>query len=154
MKWFDKKGEFKGNPEDKPEESIAEPVVEEVAVPAGIPVSGTPVSLTQEQLLAVIRAMGEEMRKPTPEQQAKLDEDARRRQRENEARISVGKAAAQERERRTHGCNHRMDNGYSEKYAIGQQLCSDGMIHVFCVRCCNEIRTFKPTADQLSVSVA
>ena len=152
MKWF-KDGKFVGMGAEKPVEGAT--AVQEEALPeTPDPRLQSNVNLTQGQLLDLVRAMGEEMRKPTPEQQAKLDEDARRRQRDNEARISVGKAAAQERENRTRNCNHRMDNGRSEKYAIGQQLSSDGMIHVFCVRCANDIKVFQPTADQLSVSVS
>ncbi len=114
MKWF-KGGKFVGDSAEKPEEGATpEEVIEEAVVPD--PRLGSNVSLSQGQLLDLVRAMGEEMRKPTPEAQAKLDEDARRRVKENEARIMVGKAAQAERENRSRGCNHRMDEGRSEKY--------------------------------------
>ncbi len=152
MKWF-KDGKFVGSGAEKPVEGAAPEEVTSEAPVVADPLQGSNVSLSQGQLLELVRAMGEEMRKPTPEQQVKMDEDARRRVKENESRIAVGKAAQAERENRSRGCNHRMDEGRSEKYSIGQQLCSDGMVHVFCVRCSSDIKTFKPTPDQMSVSV-
>lgn len=152
MGFFKTKEEYAKEKVEKPEEGATpEDVVGAEVTPD--PRLGSNVSLSQGQLLELVRAMGEEMRKPTLEQQAKLDEDKRRRDKDNIARIAVGKAAQEERENRSRFCNHRMDEGRSEKYSIGQQLCSDGMVHVFCVRCCSDIKVFKPTADQLSVSV-
>ena len=155
MKWFNKDGSFKSKPQTDVEISEANKELVEATEPATP--AGPAVSLSFEQMKDLMstmaRTMGEEMRKPTVEEQAKLDETARRRAKENEARLQVGKAAQEEREARGRFCNHRMDNGRSEKYSIGQQICSDGMIHVFCVRCCNDIKTFKPSPDQVSVSV-
>lgn len=156
MKWFNKDGSFKSKPQTDVEISEANKELVEATEPVEAPASPA-VSLSFEQMkdlmATMARTMGEEMRKPTAEEQLKLDEAARRKERDNVARLEVGKAAQAERDARSRGCNHRMDNGRSEKYSIGQQICSDGMIHVFCVRCCNDIKTFKPSPDQVSVSV-
>jgi hypothetical protein len=116
------------------------------------------VQLTQEQLkdlmTHVARAIGEEMRRPTPEQEAKAAEEKARAEKMQAARIEVGKTASLEAENRKRACaarGHRMDNGRSEKMAIGSQLCSDGKVHVFCVACASEIRVYTPSAEQLQM---
>lgn len=118
------------------------------------PSSGAQITLTaqqlQEMIAAAIAAGVKEATKPTPEQIEKMEVDKRMREKAQHARVEVGKAAERERIARQANCNHKMNNGNSDKYAVGGQLHSDGKVHMLCLRCQKEVSVYTPSQQELS----
>ena len=77
-------------------------------------------------------ALVQEMRKPTPDEQRKIDEEASRRA--NNARAAAQAAHAQESQekRMQESCPHSLPNG---KTSFRAQVNSDGCYRAFCPRC-------------------
>ena len=112
------------------------------------------ITLTIDQLKEVIAsaiAAGvKEATKPTPEQEEKMVEDKKRKDKAQQARIEVGKAAERERTMRQQFCNHKRDDGRADSFAVGGQLFSDGKVHILCLRCQKEVKVYSPTAHEFA----
>lgn len=125
--------------------------------------SGT-VNMTFEQLQQLLemqseaqaeamKQFGVELRKPTPEEAAKIEDDKLRKARARAERIAMIEAEAEGIRLHQQNCgarNHTKDNG---RTAIGGQIHNDGLYHPFCQRCNLWFTPVKPTADMLSGGV-
>lgn len=129
------------------EEAVETPVVE---TPSTTESTGS-ITFTAAELSKLITeaiAAGvREFKKPTPEEQVKLDADRLRKQREQQARVDVGKAEEQRRTSEQERCNHRRQDGSPR---INGQLHSDGKVHLFCLFCCKEVRVYTPDSYEFA----
>lgn len=98
------------------------------------------INLTVSQFKEIIA----ELRKPSPEEQEKIDKEKAFKKRAMEQRVEIARqemAAKAERENR---CNHKKEKGES---AVFGQKHSDGMVHPICVRCQKQFEPYKPRAE-------
>lgn len=88
----------------------------------------------------------QEMKKPTTEEQEKIDEDKKRREQQNKQRVELAKAEVGKKKIRMERCPHLKQDG---RTTIGGQIIQDGLVHPICVRCQSEFAPFKPTPEMM-----
>jgi hypothetical protein len=140
---------------DKPkwleeEEAIARGEQPEVEEEAPASDEGGEVKLSGRDFQELLKTLIHEMKKPSPEEEAKLVEEKLRRERRTQQAISIAKAEEEQRTRAQMACQHRKENG---KSAVGGQLHSDGLIHPLCLRCLAEFKPIKPSPEMLTGGV-
>ena len=94
----------------------------------------------QELMASMAKTIGEEIRKPTPEEQAKRDEEAALKQRRIGEMMEVARAEEAATEQRQKSCNHTKPNGQP---CVSGQTFSDGVTREFCLRCQKLMREYK-----------
>lgn len=87
---------------------------------------------SKDEVKDFLTAAISEMKKPTDLEQAKIDEDKRRRERLARASADSAKREAQEIRGRIALCQHRRED---EKHTFHAHICSDGYIRGGCLRC-------------------
>ena len=91
------------------------------------------VSLTPEQLKEIMVALVQELKRPSKEEQAKLDEEKDRLAQRRAAMIEEGKRQDLAVARTQASCNHTKPNG--ESLVHKGQIYSDGLMRPMCLRC-------------------
>jgi hypothetical protein len=87
---------------------------------------------SKDEVKDFLTAAISEMKKPTDLEQAKIDEDNRRRERLARASAESARREAQEIRGRIALCQHRRED---EKHTFHAHICSDGYIRGGCLRC-------------------
>lgn len=105
------------------------------------------VTVTIEQFKELIR----ELRKPSDEEQAKIDKEKAILARRREEMVELGRIEQEQRELNQSRCGHTKPDG---KPSTGGQVHSDGLYHEFCLRCQKEIRVMKPSQDMMQMGTS
>jgi hypothetical protein len=97
---------------------------------------GQKVTLTAEELQAIITssitAAIKAAKEPTPEEAAKLAKEREQEKRRELEKVALAMAEQEKLENQWKGCPHKKERGES---ALMGQICSDGLIHLVCVKC-------------------
>jgi len=118
-----------------PDQKSAEPTV-----------SLTP-SQFQEMMAAFAKTIVSEMKKPSEEEQATLDNDKALRERRRSEMIIIAKEEEEMKKRTQAACEHKKPNG---QYAIGGQVFSDGIERHFCLRCQKVVYSGAPAVASMA----
>lgn len=109
------------------------------------------VNLSFEQLQQLMQGMAQtivtELKKPTADEQAKIDKDKADIERRRNEMIRIGKEEEEMKARTQAACNHLKPNG---QMAVGGQRYSDGKVKEFCLRCQKTVREYTPDAADLA----
>jgi hypothetical protein len=89
-------------------------------------------AFSKDEMKDFLTAAISEMKKPTDLEQAKIDEDKRRRERLARASAEAARREAAETRGRIAACQHRRED---EKHTFHGHICSDGYIRGGCLRC-------------------
>jgi hypothetical protein len=112
--------------------------------------------LTFEQLRELLAAesasadrrmleMIKEIKKPSPEEQEKMDKEKALKARAQQQRIAIAEKDMRSKAEHEARCSHKKEKGES---AVFGQRHSDGMVHPICVRCQHEFPPYKPRAEE------
>lgn len=107
-------------------------------------------SLSKDDLQDLIINVVREARKPTPEEQKKLDEEKALAQKRREEMVELAKAEEEGRRNLQDRCPHKKQNGESR---IVGQIHSDGFIHPLCQWCQKEFPPVKPASEMLAQGI-
>lgn len=100
--------------------------------------------------LAAIRMLVEEMRKPTPEQAAKLDDDRKKAERKLADRLNNARAEEQAKEMRKKYCPHGSVTAAGVlKHTWRAQVNADGYFRPMCEQCQTQLPKIKATQYQI-----
>lgn len=107
-------------------------------------------TMTKDELLAIITHAIQELKKPDAETAAKLAIERERRESDMRAMVELAKTQELETRRRQETCSHRKENG---ERSVGGQIHSDGKIHPICLRCQKQFTPIDPPQELLSTGV-
>lgn len=105
------------------------------------------VLMTPDQIRELLVSVVAEMKKPTAQEQEKLDKETEQKRRDQIARVEVGRAEEQRRKSEQARCSHLRPDG---KPRTGGQLHSDGKVHIFCLGCQKEVNVYTPGGYEIS----
>lgn len=114
------------------EEQVSEQPKRKGGRPKGSGKKTTEAAFSKDEMKDFLTAAISEMKKPTDLEQAKIDEDRRRRERLARASAESAKREAAEIRGRIAACQHRRED---EKHTFHGHICSDGYIRGGCLRC-------------------
>lgn len=143
-----RKAKEKEKEKEKKEKQMADQATEHPVVESSSTTpAGPPVVMGYEQMAAMLKMVLEtnaaqtrqlvteaiaEMKKPTPEEQEKLNKEKEKELRMVKARIEVGKAEQERRTARQRNCAHKRPDG---SWAASGQEFSDGSAKIICLQC-------------------
>lgn len=144
--------EEQANMESKPQEQKVEPMTPQEQRAPDFQVQPVPAgTMSFEQVQALLMAAVREMKKPTEQEQRKIDEQLAKEKRMLEARIEVGKADELRRTAFQKICPHVRWDG-DGKPCVQGQLFSDGIWRGFCLRCQKVVREFRPDPSMMTMA--
>lgn len=115
-------------------------------------------SFSLEDVLRIVKestvAMAQEMKKPTPEQQAKIDEEKERQKKRVEASIAEANREKQRRDMEQMSCSHMKPHPYQGKTRIVAPLHGDGLHHPLCLFCRKEFKPFAPSNETIPIGMS
>lgn len=109
----------------------------------------TPESL-QEVLSKAIEAAVKAAKEPDEATKARIAKEAEEAEKRQAQMIELAKAEEESRKVKWANCSHKKENG---KPCVGGQIHSDGLVHLFCLRCQYPFPPFKPTQDMLATGI-
>ena len=98
------------------------------------------VTQTNAALVEAVR----ELRKPSLEEQVKIDKERELEQRRMKESVELARVEEEGRTRRQGSCPHRKENN---EHTLRGQIHADGMVHLFCLRCQLPFKPFAPTPE-------
>lgn len=107
-----------------------------------------PITLSKDDLIEALRTLGQELRKGTPEEEAKRIDEAKRLR---EAQLQMAQTLVEQAElikANQDNCRHTMPRGEN---AVFGQVHGDGMFHPLCVVCMKEFPPRKPSREQIGM---
>lgn len=122
--------------EKKQEPEVPQPIVQQ--------------GISTEQLLSFAR----ELRKPSDDEQAKIDDLKARKQAKRDAFIAERKDWERQAKQKyiwcIDGSRHFKSHPYENQHTIRGQVNNDGLMHSICIKCQTEFPPFKPPQQVLS----
>lgn len=106
------------------------------------------------QMLELMAKFAAELKKPTPEEQAKIDADKANKQRILEASIAEAQRDEQKKQHDQLMCSHMKPHPYVGKTRIVAPLHGDGLHHPKCLFCHKEFKPFAPGPDTIQIGMS
>jgi hypothetical protein len=106
----------------------------------------TAVTLTAEQLQALLLEVVRAAKEPDELTKQKIEEEKANRERRARQAVELAKLEEEQQQKRWAACSHTKPDG---RRAIGGQVHSDGLIHPICLICNKQFTPVSPTPDQL-----
>jgi hypothetical protein len=104
--------------------------------------------------LEVLKQFAAELKKPSAEEQAKIDADKANLLRRQEESIKQAKREKDQRDREQAMCSHMKPHPYTGKTRIVAPLHNDGLHHPRCLFCHKEFKPFAPSPETIPVGMS
>lgn len=111
-------------------------------------------NVTPAQMLELMKQFAAELKKPSVEEQTKLDEEKARKAARTQQSIENAKREARQREIEQAVCSHMKPHPYQGKTRIVAPLHNDGLHHPRCLFCHKEFKPFAPSPETIPIGMS
>lgn len=111
-------------------------------------------NINMPQMLELMKQFAAELKKPSAEEQAKIDAEKANLLRRQQASIANSQREKQQRDVEQSMCSHMKSGVYSGQTRIVAPLHNDGLHHPLCLGCNKEFKPFAPSPETIPLGMS